>query len=225
MQNHRTISILAGIIFHGLLVFSCKPEKEKQEYLIFQSKDRIDTIYLDNENDSSVILFREFDKLMKDSTYLPNMSFGKVPPNDTIFNDFGEPEKVTMGDEFFGAKYQYFEYNEEGKIKEITGKATDGIVKPYSFNIAISKYLYDDKGRLFEIRCFKNETEFISPDFETTPITRYIYDENDRVVELWFMDGEGELQKEFAIAKFDYDSGNQKLIGWFDKEGNKGELN
>ena len=142
--------------------------------------------------------------------------------NDTIFNRQDRAEMVILANRIFGAYVQKIEYDDFGRISSVKGYDEKGDIRPFAKDIAIRKYTYNVGGNIIEISNLDKGGNFISGDFEDSPMVRRIYDEQNRMIEEWFLNSKGELRTEYSIAKLTYDDqGNQVFVGWFNEKGEK----
>ena len=188
-------------------------ESEKFIFTLLKNGEMItDTITIENPN-----LAAEMKRMISDPNYKP-----RIPKNDTVFNSKGNPSLVKLGDDFFGASTQIFEYDIQDRLIKITGYDNKNNIQPFDKDIAITINIYDQIGNLVEIHNFQENGKFISSEFEDSPIIKMKYNINNQLIEVWYCDEKGELRSEFSIYKYEYtDKGEKIYKGSYNQKGEK----
>lgn len=201
------------LIVLTVVSISCK-RKQSNKYVATYKKDGktvTDTIVINEA------LQNQLNEMLTNPNYKP-----KLPANDTIFNSKGNPVKVILSDDIFGATVQKFEYDSTDKLIKITGYDNENNIRPFYHYIAIEINKYDQNGNLIEIKSLGENEQLISSEFEDTPIIRMKYNNNNQLIEEWFLDENESLRSEFAILKYKYDNqGNPISKEWYNEKGEK----
>lgn len=207
-------------ILLSVLYISCSAQYNVQQsdsLFVFSyemdGKTITDTVKI---KDGYKIAIQELNKMMKDLSYRPTIK------NDTIKDQNNKPVIVVLDDDIFGAQIVRFKYNEANQLISCTGHNRNGQISPFDKDIAIQTYKYDENGNMIELRNHGDDGNFISSEFEDTPIIKLVYNENGKQTEEWYLNEYGELRAPYAIAKYEYSqSGERVLIGWFNEQGEK----